>query len=172
MGSSFAFPGRQGTRPATSWENKCCCQSLLWVPRLLLQTGTWILPAFGSGVVLDLLHEFRVCVRGVRWQRFTSHWARKYLPCWVIFFFPGSWIFSATGYFPSQFIGAILRKFLGRGGHYEIRKLVRGQVSACCLWGTCTGPRSKSLPLAPWSAASPGPFPSLPSALAILFFLS
>lgn len=37
MGSSFAFPGPQGARPATSWENKCWCQSLLWVPRLLFQ---------------------------------------------------------------------------------------------------------------------------------------
>ena len=37
MGSSFAFPGPQGARPATSWENKRWCQSLLWVPRLLFQ---------------------------------------------------------------------------------------------------------------------------------------
>ena len=77
------------------------------------------------------------------------------------FFFPGSWIFSATGYFPSQFIWAILRKFLGRGGHCEIRKLVRGQVSAFCLWGTCTGLRSKSLPLTCGSDACPGPVSSL-----------
>ncbi|XP_045355231.1 D-aspartate oxidase isoform X2 [Leopardus geoffroyi] len=33
-----AWHGFNGTRPTTHWENKCWCQSLLWVPGLLFQT--------------------------------------------------------------------------------------------------------------------------------------
>lgn len=67
-GRQFCFPSvSQGTRPTAHWENKCWCQSLLWVPRLLFQRQVlessclWL-----RGHSVHTLGVWGVCLNGIR----------------------------------------------------------------------------------------------------------
>lgn len=116
MGSSFtlSLSLRALDQPLTGKTSVgarafCVFQDCFFRDRYLIPS------ACSSGVILRVLWEIWGCLNGIRWRWFTGHWARMYPPCWLTFLLPGSSLFSATDYFPSHCIRAILRMLVGRG---------------------------------------------------------
>lgn len=170
MGSSFAFPSSPGTRPATHWENKCWCQSLLWFQAASAETGTGIPPARAQGSCYTHAGSVGCVLKGS--GDLTHRSLGQAVPTLLVHISsPWQLVILSHDYFPSQLIRTVLGKLRGRAdvGKQERQEGNRWLPSTSGARGQ--GYTPQACPLC-WSAPCPGPSPAPPSALAILLFLS